>query len=341
MTLAFSWASNTNYSAGPDTGTPTKVDPSSAANGFIPGFIAAPQHINHLFSAVGAELAKAVDGIGGGTYTLTNALQFGGQAVRFAGVVELLASGELNIKASSELNIEANAALTIEASGSLDVDGNLNIQSGGNLNVSGNADIHLLSNADLDVGDGARLTVAATGIAQMATADRLTIDAASFTARLGMTPVMVESGWVADNDGKWVWTVAQGRRGLFALPLHVGDTLLTVIARITGDHTGSSGHGGGAPTELPFVEVVRKDQDGTTLVIATGVDPGGAPYDTAHDITASFGPGVTVLPGYTYYARVVSEGSVGTPGVNSSSALLSMRYTGFARSFRGSEESHQ
>jgi len=43
------WATNTNYSAGPDTGTPTKVDPASAANGFIKGVIAAPQHVNfHL-----------------------------------------------------------------------------------------------------------------------------------------------------------------------------------------------------------------------------------------------------------------------------------------------------
>ncbi len=42
------WASNTNYSAGPDTGTPTKVDPASDANGFVAGVIAAPQHVNFV-----------------------------------------------------------------------------------------------------------------------------------------------------------------------------------------------------------------------------------------------------------------------------------------------------
>lgn len=52
MTIAFpasvpDWASNANYSAGPDTGTPTKVDPASTPNGFIKGVVAAPQHVNY------------------------------------------------------------------------------------------------------------------------------------------------------------------------------------------------------------------------------------------------------------------------------------------------------
>jgi len=42
------WATGINYSTGPDTGTPTKVDPSSDLNGFIRGVIAAPQHVNYL-----------------------------------------------------------------------------------------------------------------------------------------------------------------------------------------------------------------------------------------------------------------------------------------------------
>jgi hypothetical protein len=40
------WASGTNYAAGPDTGTPTKVDPASAVNGYIRNVVAAPQHVN-------------------------------------------------------------------------------------------------------------------------------------------------------------------------------------------------------------------------------------------------------------------------------------------------------
>jgi len=53
------WATNLNYSAGPDVGTPTKVDPSSAPNGFIAGVIAAPQHVNFLIAGLSAVLAPA------------------------------------------------------------------------------------------------------------------------------------------------------------------------------------------------------------------------------------------------------------------------------------------
>jgi hypothetical protein len=41
------WATNVNYSSGPDTGTPTKVDPASDANGFISGSVASAAHVNY------------------------------------------------------------------------------------------------------------------------------------------------------------------------------------------------------------------------------------------------------------------------------------------------------
>jgi hypothetical protein len=46
------WSTSLNYSAGPDTATPTKVDPASTANGFISGVIAAPQHVNFLLNEI-------------------------------------------------------------------------------------------------------------------------------------------------------------------------------------------------------------------------------------------------------------------------------------------------
>lgn len=45
------WATNDNYSSGPDAGTPTKVDPASSANGFIRGVAAAAQHVNFVLNA--------------------------------------------------------------------------------------------------------------------------------------------------------------------------------------------------------------------------------------------------------------------------------------------------
>lgn len=54
------WATNTNYSSGPDSGSPTKVDPSSDADGFIKGVIAAPQHVNYLLGAVSAASRRSL-----------------------------------------------------------------------------------------------------------------------------------------------------------------------------------------------------------------------------------------------------------------------------------------
>ena len=45
------WASNTNYSTGLDSGTPTKVDPATPADGYIRGMAAAPQHVNFELNA--------------------------------------------------------------------------------------------------------------------------------------------------------------------------------------------------------------------------------------------------------------------------------------------------
>lgn len=46
------WASDTNYSSGPDNGTPTKVDPGSAraAQGWVPGDPVAAQHLNDMLA---------------------------------------------------------------------------------------------------------------------------------------------------------------------------------------------------------------------------------------------------------------------------------------------------
>src|SRR5688572_30799418 len=50
MALPRRWATNTNFSTGVDTGTPTRVDPGAgyAANGFLPHDGLAAQHMNHL-----------------------------------------------------------------------------------------------------------------------------------------------------------------------------------------------------------------------------------------------------------------------------------------------------
>lgn len=59
-TLPTQWATRLNYSTGPDNGTPTKVDPASAANGFIRGTAAAAQAVNFLLSAQGSAARRAL-----------------------------------------------------------------------------------------------------------------------------------------------------------------------------------------------------------------------------------------------------------------------------------------
>jgi hypothetical protein len=59
MKLPQPWATSDNYSTGPDVGTPTKVDPSSSADGFIRGTAAAAQHVNHNFHPL-AETTRRV-----------------------------------------------------------------------------------------------------------------------------------------------------------------------------------------------------------------------------------------------------------------------------------------
>lgn len=61
MPLPPRWASNTNYSAGPDTGSPTKVDPASQADGYIRGVAAAAQQVNFVINPLADMARKAFE----------------------------------------------------------------------------------------------------------------------------------------------------------------------------------------------------------------------------------------------------------------------------------------
>ncbi len=54
------WATNANYAAGPDVGTPTKVDPASAGDGFTRGVLAAPQHVNYEINRLSAAARRSL-----------------------------------------------------------------------------------------------------------------------------------------------------------------------------------------------------------------------------------------------------------------------------------------
>lgn len=331
MTLAFSWATNANYSTGPDTATPTKVDPASAANGFVKGVVAAPQHVNFLFDAIADQLIKAIDGVDGGTYTLGSALRFQGADVEINAGLKILAAGEINVQSGAIINILSGGDIVLLSGGQAVV------SAGADINVLNAGEINVASGGEINLASGAQLSVAAGGVAQMADADRLTIDAAAFSFRVAMTPVYVQSGWTVSRDGNWDMIGASGEEVLFALKVHPGDSLSSVSMRLQGDKSGGGGHGGSPPADMPQLSVIRKDADGTMTPVGTAVDASaGAAYDALHTVTLSLGPGHTITSTDTYYVRLVAEGPTG--GLSSLARVYGITGTGLARSYRGSNE---
>ncbi len=63
-TPAQGWATDTNYSTGPNAGTPTKVEPSAGekASGFVPGSAAVAQHMNFELNLL-AQWTQYLDGL--------------------------------------------------------------------------------------------------------------------------------------------------------------------------------------------------------------------------------------------------------------------------------------
>ncbi len=58
--LPADWATNENYAAGPDVGTPTRVDPATPTDGFARGVVAAPQYFNYHFDPLNTIARKAL-----------------------------------------------------------------------------------------------------------------------------------------------------------------------------------------------------------------------------------------------------------------------------------------
>lgn len=279
-----------------------------------------------------------------------------------AGALNVASGGAINVANGGDINVAAGGAINLATGATQVVDGIVSVPAGGAIHSSGqhtlhdSADINLEDSSRINLATGTELnanngslvklngtavmTVASTALVTAALPERLNIDSAPFTARLSMIPYKADAGWVSDYDGRWTWTAAEGEAAMFSFPLRPGDSLLTVVVRIHGNATGGGSHGGSPPTEKPLVEVYRKDENGVSTLVGSQIDSvatGGA-YDAAHDITVSFGPGHTPVTNNIYFVKVTAEGSPGTPGVPASTKVLSMKFTGLARSYRGTNE---
>lgn len=328
MSLGFNFATLTNYNTGPDNGTPTKVDPASATNGFVGGTVIAPQHVNFLINLIADQLADAIDGAGGGTYGLASNLLFNGVGeVRFGNVARITSGGTFITEGSSIFNSGAtfnlNAVFALEA----------------------------------HVSTGATFTVDAGGTLLVETSEELAIDDASNNFRLTLTPQSVQP----DGGGAPSWTprftgsvhsgVTAGWQQddvsapfsiAFAINLPVGDDVVNVDVQVNGSSTsGTGGHPSlPAGSDLPSVALVRVDGTGNATVVARRADQSlsAAGYSTDHVITLASGAldaGTlphTVLASDAYY--IVVKGETGANAVTGEFCVLSISGDVVARSYR-------
>jgi hypothetical protein len=351
MTFSFTWATNANYSAGPDVGTPTKVNPASTANGFVAGTIAAPQHINFLFDAVSDALVAAVDGVGGGMYTLTDPLVFTGDGV-FIG-----AAGSLTIE--GDFGIASGGAAAVGSGGSFQC------QSGSDFIVASGTDVDWA--ADVDVQAGSVWTFASTAeqvfaggsvithesisgeryesgaICLLEDIDGLRVDTDGFTWVSTMTPQLITSAagvpdWAANAAGVYIQTAVDGSDIIgFALPMLPGDTITTVTVRVTGQVSGGAGHAA-TPANPPVVQLITVSDAGAVVVVATATDAVTFPtYDSPHNIVLS-GAGFpfTIPANLRVLVRVTGEN--GANSVAGTTAVLWVDGTGQANHIRNTTE---
>ncbi len=319
MTLAFSWSTNTNYSTGPDSGTPTKVNPASTANGFISGVIAAPQHINFLFDAVGDVVAQAVDGVNGGTYTLGSVLRFEGADVEIAGDLEIVAGGEINVRSTAEINVLSGAQI--------DLAGDLNILSGGDIIGAAGAGILLDDSEDLTINANTEnwiLTLTPQAIA---------LDGAGVPTWWPIIPPC--AGFVQVD-------VASARQICFPINLPPGDSVSTIVVTLNG-----SGAGGGhaaipAGGDRLLVSLVGVAFDGVVTTLATRADqsPNAGAYDISHVITLSSGTLDSgslprVLNALERYYVMIS-GETGADAEVATTVVTEVKGTCVARAYRSS-----
>lgn len=301
-----SWASDTNFSSGPDNGTPTKVDPGVGrfAQGWVPGITMPAQHINFELHAITDCLADivskvsgiALDGVNGGTYTLVSPLIFAaGADLRINNILEVLATGGIDVNPGGNVTFQSGANVIFEEAQELTIDDD--------------AGTFLLT---------------------------LTPHSQSFDAgTLAPTwlPLPSAAGWFQHDVGS-------ARQICFPITLPPGDDIVTLTVRVNG------GGAGGGHSSLPAgsdrlkVSLVSVAFDGAVTTLATRADQSAnvGAYDINHVITLSSGSldsgslprTVNTLERYF----VVIAGEHGANAVADTTTITEVKGTCTARSYR-------
>lgn len=158
----FTWSTQTNYTTGPDIGTPTKVAPSSGerAEGFVPDTAAVPQNMNSVLSEIAGWLLY-VAGLASDSEFLS-AIQGWVEETGFTFAEEQTFEGGVNINgAGTGLTLTGGAGVAQTGGGGITSTGNITA-SGSNLVTTGGGDLVV-------AGDGAiGGTLGVTGLATTA-----------------------------------------------------------------------------------------------------------------------------------------------------------------------------
>jgi hypothetical protein len=256
--------------------------------GWSIGELLTSDQVDHLQ----AQILKAVDGIDGGTYTLSAALIIAGDTVRI----------------DEELYINAGAELIS--------DGPVHFRPGAPLLVSDGFQFDDVGEFNGTVGfsTGGIVNFAAGNTVVISELGDLTVDSDSHIMRLPMTAGVphftggTSPSWIFADEGWLNLTNGSLSRIWFALPVMAGDVITEVRTSFAGGS--GAGHGGVDPTNKARFRLMEMGpSDSTMVALSTRTSPAtGASYDAAHFVDLSGGGG---LP-YTaldrqYFLEVRSE----------------------------------
>jgi hypothetical protein len=291
------WATTTNFASGPAVGTPTRVDLGGAAAGLIPGNTLPAQQFNFVVGTITDYLAAirtavsgiAVDGVAGGTYTLTNPLIFDGDAVQIDGIFDIASGGQGQVS--------SGGLFTINPGGVVDV------ISGGTVEFNASEDLTIDA-----VSNNFRLTL--TPLSIPVDGGGVPVWSPRFSGSVHSGHV---SGWQQD-DISGAFAIA------FPINLPVGDIITQINVSVNGSSTSGIGGHASKPTgaDLPSVALVRVDTAGTAVVVARRADQAAdvTVYNSDHTITLQNGAtdaGTmphTVGANDAYFIVVKGEGGV-------------------------------
>lgn len=242
-------------------------------------------------NAIRTELLKAVDGVGGGTYTLSAPLIFLGDNVRLD---------------SDDIDIVAGGVLSVLSGGKAEV------ESGG----------------EFDVLSGGQVTYRAGATMVVEDLTDLTVDDDTVQPRVSLQPLFAAAGeWEFFATLGWIQTgVGSSFEIYFPLMVEPGDDIVFIRVNLEGDAGGTGPHSGfvGAGN-LPDISLVEGAISGPPSVLATEVDTSATDgaYDAQHNVELNNTTSGGVLP-YTastvpYYLRVRGES-----GTNSVAAALAI-----------------